>query len=194
MANGQIWGKSTQMPQLTNPQHEAACQARAAGGDVAASYRAGGFGGNPGSATKFFQRDAIRARVMEIQDEAFKSQRRATEVATKKAGLEESWIIERVKYAIEIALRGEPILNEDGNPTGKFGKRNVKAAIDGLRLASDFKGMRLTRHEVGGPGDFARMTDEELDASLAETARALGFPEAVVTQFLTKRTEEDTVQ
>jgi hypothetical protein len=178
------------MPQLTNTQWEAACQARANGGDVAASYKAGGYTGNPGAATKFFHRDVIRARVMEIQDEAFKSQRRATEIATKKAGLEESWIIERVKYAIEIALRGEPILDANGNPTGKFGKRNVKAAIDGLRLASDFKGMRIQRHEVGGPGDFARMTDDELDASLVETARALGFPEATVTQFLSDRSSD----
>lgn len=176
------------MPILTNPQYEAACQARANGGEVGTSYKSGGFkGNNPATATKFFQRDQIRARVMEIQDEHFKGQRRATEIATKKAGLEESWIIERVKYAIEIALRGEPILDAAGNPTGKFGKRNVKAAIDGLRLASDFKGMRIQRHEVGAPGDFARMTDDELDASLTETALALGFPEASVMKLIADR-------
>lgn len=182
------------MPVLTDHRYERACQERAKGVGIAAAYEAAGFSESPASATKFFKRDAIRARVAEIQDQHFKSQIRATEVATKKAGLEESWIIERVKYAIEIALRGEPILDAAGNPTGKFGKRNVKAAIDGLRLASDFKGMRIQRHEVGGPGDFARMSDDELDQSLAETARALGFPEATVTQFLAKRTEEDTVQ
>lgn len=185
------------MPQLLDPRWEKACQLRAQGGEVKASYEGAGFTGKGSgpSATRFFKRDDVRARIAEIQDDHFQGQRKATEIAVKKAGLEESWIIERVKYAVELALRGEPVLDAEGRPTGQFsGKRNLRAAIDGLRLASDFKAMRIQRHEVGQPGDFARMSDDELDASLADQARALGLPETAVTRLLELRANDDTVQ
>lgn len=45
-------------------------------------------------------------------------------------------------------------------------------------------GLFIERHEVGGPGDFARMTDEELNEALREQAASLGFPEDAVGQLL----------
>lgn len=172
------------MPALTDPRWETACQLRAKGVEIMASYQQAGFGGKPANATRFFKRTEIRNRVMEIQDDRFKSERKVTEIAVKKAGLDESWIIERTKYAIEIALRGEPLVDAEGRPTGKYGKRNIKAAIDGLRLASDFKGMRIQRLELGGPGDFARMSDEELDEALIIEGEALGIPKEAIQKAL----------
>lgn len=172
------------MPALTDPRWEKACQHRADGMGIRASYEAAGFNGKPSVATTFFKRDEIRARIAEIQDEHFRGQRKTTEIAVKKAGLDESWIIERTKYAIEIALRGEPLVDAEGRPTGKYGKRNIKAAIDGLRLASDFKGMRIQRLELGGPGDFARMSDEELDEALIIEGEALGIPKEAIQKAL----------
>jgi len=179
------------MPQLTDPRWEKACQLRADGGTLKAAYEGSGFLFKPANATRFFKRDDIRARVAEIQDDAFKGQRKATEIAVKKAGLEESWIIERAKYVVELAIRGNPILDDDGRPTGRFdGKSNLRAATDALRLCSDFKGMRIQRVELGQPGDFARMSDEELDNSLVEQARKLGLPEPAVTRLLELRANE----
>lgn len=166
------------MPQLTDPRWEKACQLRADGGDIRASYEGAGYTGKPSVATKFFQRDDIRRRIAEIQDDHFQGQRKATEMAVKKASLDEAWIIERAKYVVELAIRGLPIMDEEGRPTGRFdGKPNLRAAVDGLRLCSDFKGMRIQRMELGGPGDFARMSDEELDSALIEQGKALGIPE-----------------
>lgn len=45
-------------------------------------------------------------------------------------------------------------------------------------------GLFIERHEVGGPGDFARMTDEELNAALREQAASLGLPDDAVGQLL----------
>ena len=45
-------------------------------------------------------------------------------------------------------------------------------------------GLFIERHEVGGPGDFSRMTDEELNEALREQAASLGFPEDAVGQLL----------
>ena len=52
----------------------------------------------------------------------------------------------------------------------------------------------VQRHEVGQPGDFARMSDEELDGALAEQARALGLPEEAVGRLLELRAGNETVQ
>lgn len=177
-----------EMPQLTDPRWEKACQLRANGGDIYASYQGSGFNGKPCHATRFFKTDVIRARVSEIQNDRFQNERKVTEIAVKKAALDESWIIERTKYVIELALRGNPLRDAQGQATGQFdGKVNLRAATDALRLASDFKGMRIQRHEIGAPGDFARMTDDELDDSLVQTAQALGLPEEAVGKLLTYR-------
>lgn len=180
------------MPQLTDPRWEKACQLRAVGGEIRTSYEGAGFTGKPSVATRFFKRDDIRARVAEIQDDHFQGQRRVADVAVKKAGLEESWIIERAKYVVELAIRGNPILGEDGRPTGKFdGKSNLRAATDALRLCSDFKGMRIQRVELGGPGDFARLSDDELTDELAKQAKALGLPDEAIAGLLTFRGDEE---
>lgn len=173
------------MPQLTDPRWEKACQLRADGGDIRASYEGAGFTGKPSVATVFFKRDTIRRRIAEIQDENFQGQRKATEMAVKKASLDEAWIIERAKYVVELAIRGLPIMDAEGRPTGRFdGKPNLRAAVDGLRLCSDFKGMRIQRMEVGGPGDFARMSDSELDQALLDQAAAIGLPVEAVQHLL----------
>jgi hypothetical protein len=58
-----------------------------------------------------------------------------------------------------------------------------------LKLAAQLLGLLVRRHEVGDPGEFARMTDEELDAALIEQSKALGLPEEAVQKLLTVRTE-----
>ena len=79
---------------------------------------------------------------------------------------------------------------DNGHPTGRFdGKTNLRAATDALRLCADFKGMRIQRVELGGPGDFARMTDDELDMALVEQAKGLGLPEEAVTRLIELRAE-----
>lgn len=45
-------------------------------------------------------------------------------------------------------------------------------------------GLFIDRVEMGGPGDFSRMTDEELNEALKAQAAALGFPEDAVGQLL----------
>lgn len=50
-------------------------------------------------------------------------------------------------------------------------------------------GLFIDRVEVGGPGDFSRMTDEELNEALKAQAAALGFPEDAVGQLLELKAE-----
>lgn len=177
------------MPALTDPRWEKACQLRASGKGVAASYEGAGFAANSVQATVFFQRPKVVARLVEIQEQRYGDTHRAREIAIKKVVLEDTWIIERAKYVVELALRGSPIM-DNGHPTGRFdGKTNLRAATDALRLCADIKGLRVQKIELGGPGDFARMSDDELDSALVEQAKGLGLPEDAVMKLIELRAE-----
>jgi len=177
------------MPALTNPRWETACQLRSAGKGIYESYEGAGFKPNKPGATTFFKRPYIASRIIELQQQIHGDTRRAREIAIKKVVLEDTWIIERAKYVVELALRGSPIM-DNGHPTGRFdGKTNLRAATDALRLCADIKGLRVQKIELGGPGDFARMTDDELDLALVEQAKGLGLPEEAVTRLIELRAE-----
>lgn len=164
------------MPALLNPKWETACQALARGETKADAYRSAGFKYIGATATKFFQRPNIAARVAEIVAEKAADAGKAREMGVQKAGLTEQWIIERIMWLTERSLRGQPVLDENGVQTGKFsGKPDGATAARMLELASRIKGLLINRHEIGQPGDFERMDDQDLDKSLEKMARELGY-------------------
>ena len=67
-------------------------------------------------------------------------------------------------------------------------------AVKCLTLAAKIMGMLVNRHEIGDPGEFARMSDEELDACLAAQGRALGLPEDAIKKMLSRREPSEAVQ
>jgi hypothetical protein len=56
------------------------------------------------------------------------------------------------------------------------------AAGNALKELGVLSGKRVERSEHGEPGDFERMSDEELRENLTERARALGFEPPPETQ------------
>jgi hypothetical protein len=180
------------MPALSKANYETVAQALAAGKTQREAYQAGGYRYKPANAHRLCTDPAIVARVDEIVSQRYADERKARAIATQKAGLEESWIIERVKYVTEIALRGVPTKGLNGETT--YGQPNLNAAVRALRLCCNIKGMLVHRLEVGQPNEFARMSDEELDASLAATVRAMGLPEPAIQQLLGLRGPSKTVQ
>jgi hypothetical protein len=72
--------------------------------------------------------------------------------------------------------------------------RGLQAARASWGDIARISGLIVERREVGDAGEFARMTDEELDASLAKTARALGLPEILIEQLLSARGPRETMQ
>ena len=178
----------TPMPALPKASYELVAQALATGKSQREAYKAGGYVYKPANAHRLCTSPTVVRRVDEIVAARIEDEREARRVATKKAGLDELWIIERTKYAVELALRGGPILDVDGRPTGRFdGKRNLKAAVDGLRLCSDFLGMRIHRQEIGAPNEFARMSDAELHLELENQARAMGLSDRAINEIVALR-------
>ncbi len=173
------------MPALRKPGHEIVAQALAAGKSQADAYRAGGYTYQPANAHKLCTSPAVVARVSEIAADRYEHERRAREIAANEAGLDEAWILKRLKYLTDISLQGRPIKN--GRPKGENTKPDGPTAVKCLTLAAKIKGMLVHRHEVGDPGEFSRMTDEELDLSLERQARALGLSDRAVNEILDLR-------
>ena len=171
------------MPQLTDPRWENACQERARGGDVGASYRAAGFTGNKSAATTFFKRPPIIERIQEIVQTRYDSERKAQEIATQEAGVDKGWILKRLKYLTDISLQKREI--KRGSVEVGHGAMDGPTAVKCLTLAAQIGGHLINRHEVGGVGDFARLSDDELNDALAEQAKALGLPDAAIAGLLT---------
>jgi hypothetical protein len=123
--------------------------------------------------------------VNEIAADRYEHARKTREIAANEAGLDEAWILKRLKYLTDISLQGRPIMNS-GVPTGERTKPDGPTAVKCLTLAAKIKGMLVHRHEVGDPGEFARMTDDELDASLRAQGMAMGLPEDAIEKMLSR--------
>src|SRR6476661_2052451 len=176
------------MSALPKANHEMVAQALAVGKSQREAYQVGGYIYKAANAHRLCKSPAISARVREIVAHRCEDQLEAREIATAQAGIDEAWILKRLKYLTDISLQGRPI-KRDGVPTGEHTKPDGPTAVKCLKLAAQLLGLLVWRHEVGDPGEFARMTDEELDAALIEQSKALGLPDEVVQKLLTVRAE-----
>ncbi|MCK1656192.1 terminase small subunit [Bradyrhizobium sp. 151] len=164
------------MPILSKPKHEIIANALASGKNQAEAYRAAGYAYKPANASRLCRQPSIEARVREIISERANSEAKAREVGIARAALTEEWIIVRLKHVIDLSIRGLPLCDRSGDPTGTF-KPDLGAALSGLKLAAKIAGLLVHRHEIEQPGVFARMTDTELNRALSEQFRALGLSE-----------------
>jgi hypothetical protein len=180
------------MPQLADPRWERACQERASGGDVTASYKAAGFAGRPSSATRFFKHPQVVERIQELIQTKYEDERKAREIATEEAGIDKSWILKRLKYLTDISLQKREIIKR-GQVVG-YGAQDGPTAVKCLHLAAQVGGLLVNRHEIGAPGDFQRMSDEELSDSLAAQAEALGIPETAIAGLLTHNKTDEAAE
>lgn len=173
------------MPALA-PKWEAVALALAGGDSHRIAYIAGGYKYNRAGAHRLCTKPEIQERANEIRQERAEIAARARQEAAKQAGYDEAWWDQHVKIGALGALRGDPVRDATGRKkrdpeTGEIIYRPDRAAaarffdLMGRRL-----GIFIDRAEIGGPGDFARLSDAELQAKLVELGNALGVPEDVV--------------
>jgi hypothetical protein len=170
-----LWDKNAMAP-LSNPKHEAICQKRASGANQTQAYSSVGFSSNPKTAHVFFKRPEVIARIREIQQHRIDTEIASSELAARQLGLTKRWVLERLKFNVERCLRGQPIFDEAGvQIPGRFtGKPDSAGANRALHLIGLELGMFIEHYEIGGPGDFSRLSDEELLAEIEKDAVALG--------------------
>lgn len=178
------------MPHLANPKWEIAVLAYVGGATQHEAYLQAGFRGTQPAAAKMFKNGLIKARVLEIRHERDEMARQARQKAAEDATVDEAWVIRHLKHNTLAALRGDPVYDRKGQPTGHY-RPDRMSANKGLELLGRTRGMFIDRTELGNPGDFSRMADEELDAKIIETAKELGLPAPALKmlEHLTKKAE-----
>lgn len=184
------------MPVLPNPQHEQAAQHLAKGGMVIEAYMKAGFKRNSSSATQFFKRPEIAARVREIRHVLSKAVQaklekeiQTSQAVALKLGITKEKIISMLYYNANRCLRGQPVLDPATGEQipGRFtGQPDARGANQALKLLGlECHGMFIEKLEIGGPGDFSRLSDDEFEVKFREEALAVGLPEDAVAGLLT---------
>jgi Phage terminase, small subunit len=160
---------------LENAKHEHFCQLNANGESATQAYVLAGYsakGAGP-SAARLLKNAQICERIASLR--AIKEAQHAESVRAtiEKAGLSKAWVLEQLMENVAMAKAAEPVRDSEGNPTGEY-KQNLGAANKALELLGSEIGMFIKKAEVGKPGEFADLTESELDRQLAETEKAIG--------------------
>jgi len=150
---------------LPNARHEKFAQEIASGKTADESYVLAGYSENRHNAAKLARKEHIKARVAELLAEREHIHAQGTAKAIESVGLTKEWVITRLRENAERALQAIPVTNGEGEPTGEY-KYEGNVANRALELLGKELGMFIDRKEVGQPGDFGRMSDDELRAEL----------------------------
>lgn len=166
------------MSVLKNAKHEHFSQLIAKGEKALKAYILCGFSEN--GAAQSANRLLKRANVMVRIDELRKAiEGPATERAIEKAALDKAWVIKELMENVRMAKAAEPVLDRKGVPTGEY-QQNLSAANTALALLGKELGMFIDRRESGKPGDFAELTDDELNKQLAEADAAIAASDRAI--------------
>lgn len=137
------------MSVLKNPKHERFAQELAKGKSQAEAYKEAGYSPSEPNASRLRSNEKVQARLAEIMERA------AVRTEVTLAG-----ITERL---IRIAEKGEALGEAPGLSVAR------QASMDAAKL----HGLVVDKVEKGKPGDFSRMSDDELDDFISREKAAL---------------------
>lgn len=162
------------MAALPNPRHERFAQELAEGKNATEAYEVAGYKRNAGNAATLKSDQNISKRVVELQEQRAGMAVKATEKAVEKLALTKEWVIGRLMENAERALTTQPVLDKDGQPTGSY-TYDGAVANRALELLGKHLGILIERREIGEPGEFDRLADEEVMAEMRKEAAELGL-------------------
>ena len=136
------------MPILTNPRHEKFAQLLAQGRTEYEAYELCHYKPHRGNPCKLAHNPSVAARVEEI-----------TREAARRTVINKEYLIEKSEE-----------LRAQGMKSGQ-----LAAAGTAIRELGVLTGHRIERAEIGGPGEFDHLSDDELLAAIRERSARLGF-------------------
>jgi hypothetical protein len=176
------------VPTLSNARHERFAQAIADGRTAGEAYLAAGYSCGPqkarGHGHRLRTREDVQIRIADLLQARERVAEMGMERAIAQTALTKIWVLEKLRLNAERALQERPILDKDGNPTGEF-RYEGAVANRALELIGKSLGIFIERREQGAPGDFAHLSDAELDEELAKRLTAGGLTAEQVRRFLT---------
>lgn len=135
------------MPVLSNPKWERFCQERIQGKSEIEAYELSGFSPDDGNASRLSSRPEVQARIQEL-----------TGNAAERAEVTVASLIEEAEAARLLAM----------------GSNQASAAVAAIREKGVLSGKRIERAEHGGPGDFNKMSSDELADYIKARANRVG--------------------
>lgn len=162
------------MAPLTNPRQERFAQGLAEGKTQRDAYASAGYKPSDANASHLQADNRVSQRVSELLAARAARTERATEKAVEKLALTKEWVVSRLMENAERALQRVPVLDDDGKPTGQW-RYDGMVANRSLELLGKHLGILIERREIGEPGEFERLADQELLEDLREDAARLGL-------------------
>jgi hypothetical protein len=183
------------MPVLPKPKDEKLAQNLAKGSMTdQAACRGAGFTTDPSAVSRKTKQPHIQERVREIRairdrviQRNLETEIETSHAVARKLEITRAKILEALWENARKCLRGAPIIGEGGKPTGEYTgiPSNPAAANQALKLLGmECHNMFVEKMEVGNPGDFARLTDDELAQRITEDIEALGLDPRAAEAFL----------
>jgi phage terminase small subunit len=140
------------MPALNNPRHERFARFMAEGKTATEAYDLAGYKHSRFNASKLANNPAVKERVIQISNK-ITSQAAFSQQITKEKLIE--WHNE---------------IREQGKESGQ-----LSPAETAIKEISVLTGHRIERAEIGSPGEFDHLSDDDLERLLVERLAELGF-------------------
>jgi len=150
------------MPALNNHRRELFAQLLFQGYSAVKAYEKAGYKRHDGNACTLANHPEVQARLEEIRGGG-EEIRGGAPVGTRA-------IAARAKVTPESLIDEAEEIRAAAYKSGQY-----SPAVAALREKAVLSGHRIERSEVGGPGEFEAMQDDELERVLIERLGALGF-------------------
>lgn len=179
------------MPQLKNVKQETLAQGLFAGKTQLLAYQEAGYRGtNTAASTKAANHPDVQVRVAELMRERHAAQRMANERALEQESITKGYLVSRLKFLADSSIRGTKVTYDKlGNPSYQRTSADGNVAHNCLRTLAQMGGHLIEKVEIGNPGDFARLTDDELTRELVLVGESIGLDPAQVQKAITGSTE-----
>jgi phage terminase small subunit len=144
---------------LSNPRHEQFARLVAAGETAAKAYTLAGYGdiNAASSGSRLSKTAKVRSRIVELLEESART-------AIKRVELNKDWVLAKLKENVERAMQAIPVLDSQGNPTGKY-EWNGSVANSGLELIGKHLAMFRDTVDLSVKDDFATKQKSEVLAA-----------------------------
>ena len=180
------------MPQLTNPRHEALAQGLAAGKGTWQAYSDAGFTGRSKTAAhKASYHPDVQVRKAELIRERHEIERKAIDKAIEQESITKAYAVTRLKFLADRGIRGTiPVYDSKGEQTGwRPTGSDTAGAVRSLEILCRIGGFLVDKVEIGQPGDFARLSDDELTKELILVGESIGIDTKQIQKAITGSTE-----
>jgi phage terminase small subunit len=166
---------------LNNAKHEHFCQLVSNGESATQAYILAGYSENGAKqgASRLLTNVDVCSRIEYLRRQKEEIHKETVAEAIQQVGISKQWVIEQLVENVMIAKAAEPVLDNEGRPTGEY-RTNLPAANKALELIGVELGMFVKKVETGGPGDFEKLSDDEIERRIRDTERALGISEEAI--------------